>query len=493
MKPLAPGASISFGSELLADYLPGTGSVSVSVTPWSALDVPALLRALDRYPYGCTEQVVSRALPLLYVNKLAAEERLDLDGNADERIRTSIDRVLTRQDSNGSFGLWGPTGGDHVWLDAYVADFLTRARERGFTVPAKAFDLALDRLRNHVANTTEPAQKDAPDLAYAIYVLARNGRPVMGDLRYLGDQKLDLFTTPVARAQLAAGLALLGDRTRAEPLFRAALDRLSATETDRSWRHDYGSPLRDGAAILALMAESGRPAADWAKAGAAVEKLRDVRPWTSTQEQAWMVLAAAAVQKEIEAQKISVDVAGSLEEKTGAFFRTFRADRLDGRKVTITDTGTGPTRVVVTTAGHPIVQEPAAAQGYTVERFFFKPDGSKADMTKLRQTDRLVVVLRVTEPKAAEARIILSDRLPAGFEIADPKLLAGKDVPAFEWLKDNVEPTTTEYRDDRFVAAFDRSPSQDAVFEVAYGVRVVTPGRYVLPPAVVEDMYRPER
>lgn len=493
VKPLAPGASISFGSELLADYLPGTGSVSVSVTPWSALDVPALLRALDRYPYGCTEQVVSRALPLLYVNKLAAEERLDLDGNADERIRTSIDRVLTRQDSNGSFGLWGPTGGDHVWLDAYVADFLTRARERGFTVPAKAFDLALDRLRNHVANTTEPAQKDAPDLAYAIYVLARNGRPVMGDLRYLGDQKLDLFTTPVARAQLAAGLALLGDRTRAEPLFRAALDRLSATETDRSWRHDYGSPLRDGAAILALMAESGRPAADWAKAGAAVEKLRDVRPWTSTQEQAWMVLAAAAVQKEIEAQKISVDVAGSVEEKTGAFFRTFRADRLDGRKVTITDTGAGPTRVVVTTAGHPIVQEPAAAQGYTVERFFFKPDGSKADMTKLRQTDRLVVVLRVTEPKAAEARIILSDRLPAGFEIADPKLLAGKDVPAFEWLKDNVEPTTTEYRDDRFVAAFDRSPSQDAVFEVAYGVRVVTPGRYVLPPAVVEDMYRPER
>lgn len=493
VRPLAPGASLSFGSELLADYLPGTGTVSVAVTPWSALDVPALLRALDRYPYGCTEQVVSRALPLLYVNKLAAEERLDLDVGADERIRAAVDRVLTRQDSNGSFGLWGPTGSDHVWLDAYVVDFLTRARERGFAVPPKAFELSLDRLRNHVANASEPTQKDAPDLAYAIYVLARNGRPVMGDLRYLGDQKLDLFSTPVARAQLAAGLALLGDRTRAEPLFRSALERLAAIETDRSWRHDYGSPLRDGAAILALMAESGRPAADWAKAGAAVERLRDARPWTSTQEQAWMVLAAAAVQKEIEAQKLTIDFGGQVEEKTGAYFRTFRADRLEGRKVTITDSGSAPTRVVVTTAGHPITQEPAASNGYTVERFFYKPDGSKADMTKLRQTDRLVVVLRITEPKAQDARIILADRLPAGFEIADPKLLAGKDVPAFEWMKDTVEPASTEYRDDRFVAAFDRSSSQDAVFEVAYGVRVVTPGRYVLPPAVVEDMYRPER
>jgi len=493
VQALAAGSSLTFGAELLADYLPGTGSVSVSVTPWSALDVPALLRALDRYPYGCTEQVVSRALPLLYVNRLAAEERLDLDMAADERIRTAIDRVLTRQDSNGSFGLWSSTGGDNVWLDSYVADFLTRARERGFAVPPKAFDLTMDRLRNHVANTSDPSQKDAPDLAYAIYVLARNGRPVMGDLRYLGDQKLDLFTTPIARAQLAAGLALLGDRSRAEPLFRAALDRLGAIATDRSWRHDYGSPLRDGAAILALMAESGRPASDWSKAGDAVERLRDVRPWTSTQEEAWMVLAASAVRDAIEAQKLTVDVGGSVEDKTGSYFRTFRADQLGTRKVTITDTGATPTRVVVTTAGHPIVPEPAASNGYTVERLFFKPDGSKADMTRLRQTDRLVVVLRITEPKAEEARIILSDRLPAGFEIADPKLLAGKDVPAFEWLKDNVEPVSTEYRDDRFVAAFDRSSGQDAVFEVAYGVRVVTPGRYVLPPAVVEDMYRPER
>lgn len=494
VKPLAPGAAITVSDDLLADFLPGTGAVSLAVTPWSAFDVPALLKALDRYPHGCTEQVVSRALPLLYVNKLAAEEHLSLDAAIDDRLRAAIDRVLTRQDSTGSFGLWSASGaGEDVWLDAYVTDFLTRARERGIAVPQKAFDLALDRMRNFVANTSDPGIKDAPNLAYAAYVLARNGRPVMGDLRYLSDQKLDLFATPISRAQLAAGLALLGDRNRAEPVFRAAVDRLQEGQSERTWRADYGSPLRDGAAIMALMAESGRPLVDFAKTGAVVEKARDARPWTSTQENAWMVVAAAALSKVTAEQSLTLSAGSAVEQVSGALYRTVRADQIDGRPVTITNAGTSDARVVVTTSGHPTVQEPAASNGYTVERSFFKPDGTKADLTKIRQTDRLVVVLKITEPKAENARIVLVDRLPAGLEIADPKLVDGGETSGFSWLQSAITPAVSEFKDDRFVAAFDRSPDQAAVFEVAYAVRAVSPGRYVQPPAVVEDMYRPER
>ena len=51
----------------------------------------------------------------------------------------------------------------------------------------------------------------------------------------------------------------------------------------------------------------------------------------------------------------------------------------------------------------------------------------------------------------------------------------------------------SEYRDDRFVAAFDREPGQSAFFSVAYVVRAVAPGQYVYPPATAEDMYRPDR
>src|SRR5205085_9297824 len=99
----------------------------------TALDAAALLAALDRYPFGCSEQITGRAMPLLYVNELASEAHLALDAAVDQRIRDAIDRLLARQDSNGSFGLWS-VGGEDIWLNSYVTDFLTRARERGFAV-----------------------------------------------------------------------------------------------------------------------------------------------------------------------------------------------------------------------------------------------------------------------------------------------------------------------------------------------------------------------
>ena len=117
-----------------------------------------LLKALDRYPFGCSEQITSRALPLLYVNELATEAHLSLDTAIDQRIKDAIERLLARQGSNGSFGLWS-VGGDDPWLDSYVTDFLTRAREKNFAVPDGGFKLALDRLRNFVANAPDPSKE----------------------------------------------------------------------------------------------------------------------------------------------------------------------------------------------------------------------------------------------------------------------------------------------------------------------------------------------
>ncbi len=105
----------------------------------------------------------------------------------------------------------------------------------------------------------------------------------------------------------------------------------------------------------------------------------------------------------------------------------------------------------------------------------------------------MVVVLKITEAEAREARLLLVDRLPAGLEIDNPNLVDSDTVAGLPWIKRDVEPAHTEYRDDRFVAAFDRKPDQPAFFTVAYMVRAVSPGTYVHPAVQVEDMYRPER
>jgi uncharacterized protein YfaS (alpha-2-macroglobulin family) len=103
------------------------------------------------------------------------------------------------------------------------------------------------------------------------------------------------------------------------------------------------------------------------------------------------------------------------------------------------------------------------------------------------------VVLKITEPEPQFGRIIVADYLPAGFEIDNPRLVSSGDTGKLDWIEDAKEPTHAEFRDDRFSAAFERGPRDPVVFTVAYVVRAVSPGRYVLPQAYVEDMYRPDR
>jgi uncharacterized protein YfaS (alpha-2-macroglobulin family) len=89
--------------------------------------------------------------------------------------------------------------------------------------------------------------------------------------------------------------------------------------------------------------------------------------------------------------------------------------------------------------------------------------------------------------------VIVADYLPAGFEIDNPSLVSSGETSTLAWITDAEEPVNTEFRDDRFTAAFDRKQDASPVFTVAYVVRAVSPGRYVLPQAIVEDMYRPDR
>jgi uncharacterized protein YfaS (alpha-2-macroglobulin family) len=488
VRPIAKGESITLSNDLIADLVPGTGGVALSVGPSTALDVATLLKALDRYPYGCSEQITSRALPLLYVNELATEAHLTLDTAIDQRVRDAIDRLLARQGSNGSFGLWS-AGGDDAWLDAYVTDFLTRARERGFPVPDGAFKLALERLQNFAVNAPEPSKDGGRELAYAFYVLARNKLAPLGDLRYIADAKLDDIATPIAQAQIAAALGMLGDRVRADRAYAVALNSIAPRPQFQLFsRTDYGSVLRDAAALVTLASEGGASKPTVINAVQRVEAARGLSAYTSTQEQAWMVLAARALEKD--APGMSLDVAG--DSHKGPLYRTFRPADL-GSNLKIANTGDAPVQAVVSVSGAPVTPEPAAERGFKIERLYYTLDGKPANPAKVRQNQRFAVVLKVTEPQPQYGRIILADYLPAGFEIDNPRLVSSGDTGTLSWIEDAVAPTYSEFRDDRFTAAFDRKTGDKAVFTVAYVVRAVSPGRYVLPQAYVEDMYRPER
>lgn len=479
---LDPGATFTLDDNLFAEFQPGTGRATVAAGPVARLDAPGLLLALDRYPYGCTEQITSRAMPLLYLSSVAQALELDTRADLDTRIAQAITAVLGNQTASGSFGLWRPVSGD-FWLDAYVTDFLARARAEGHAVPEAAFRSALDNLRNRV-NYAPDFEHGGEDIAYALHVLAREGAAAVGDLRYYADVKAEALATPLALAQLGAALAAYGDSLRADRLFRRAAQRLREAPESSGWRADYGTGLRDGAAVLTLAAEAGSDAIDRdalvarIAAGAGTSR-------RSTQEATWSLLAVRALMDGPRGSTLTVNgapVDGPLVRVLG--------DEARAAPLRIANTGATTTDLTVSSFGVPRVAPEAGGRNFTLERRYFTLDGTPVEPDRVRLGTRLVALLTVQPWTRADGRLMVEDPLPAGFEIDNPGLMRSGDVEALEWLGVTSEVANAEFLSDRFRAAVDwRS---DKALRLAYIVRAVSAGDFHHPAAQVEDMYRPD-
>ena len=477
---LAKGQSFTFDDNVFEGLIPGSGKATMAVGPIARLNAPGLLAALDRYPYGCTEQITSKALPLLYFDQVA--QAMDLPGadNIHGRVEQAIAEVLTNQSASGAFGLWGPSLGD-MWLDAFVTDFLSRAKAQGYAVQDHAFRQALDNLRNQV-NYQPDFDTGGEALAYALMVLAREGAAAVGDLRYYVDVKGDAFSTPAAMAQLGAALASYGDQPRADAMFRraaAALSVLTGKETEQIFRADYGTNYRDAAAVLTLAVEAGSNAVDR-------EALTDRLATSgalSTQEAVWALLAANALIDRPGADGITINGAPA----SGPLVNVLDAGHV--MPVEVANTG-ADTTLTVTTYGVPSEPEPAGGNGYAITRSYYTLEGEPASLDGLKVGARLVTVLEVTPFGRGEARLMVSDPLPAGFEIDNPNLITGGSLTNLDWLGLESDVAHSEFRQDRFLTAIDRYGNE--TFRLAYIVRAVSPGTFHYPAASVEDMYRPD-
>ncbi len=473
--PVAEAGSFTIEADVFADFQPGSGTGSFALGPLARFDVAGMLDALDRTAWGNTETRISRAMPLLYLADIA--EEMDLDGTFDVRARVelAIEEVLANQASNGAFGQWSPRSGD-LWLDAFASEFLSRARAEGYGVPDRAFGQAIANLRNQL-NYAGDFENAGQDIAYALYVLAREGQASVGDLRYYADVKAGEFATPMALAQLGGALAMNGDQVRADAMFARAYGMVAlAVDDNRAFRSDYGSQRRDIAALLALAVEAGSTAVD---REALARRLETPKRYYSSQERLWQLMAARAL---IESSGgFSVD--GVVIEGPAMVY--FDAETLSAGPIVVQNNG-AKAFGRMTTMGAPAYDEPAMQNGYRIERWLYTMDGEQA--TEFVQNQRYVAILRVTPEQERRGRLIISDPLAAGFEIDNPNLLRSGDIGKLDWLQlDNSG--VSEFREDRFLNAVTWA-RKDAI-QMAYIVRAVSPGVFRQPAALVEDMYRP--
>jgi alpha-2-macroglobulin len=486
---LEPGEGVTLDDGAAGEFLPGTAEALLSVSPRPDWDVPGLLRALGRYPYGCLEQTTSRAMPLLYVEEAARLWHSDPGRATAETLDRAIGHVVELQRSDGSFGVWSDSGDTVPWLDAYAADFLIRAKEHGRNVPDFAIKSAVGWLHDYVRRE-HTGISELPAVAYAHYVLARAKSDDLDELRYFNDTQLARLPTQLAKAQIAAALAQYGDAARAAAAYDEAL--IAGPRRSAAIRYvDYGSELRDGAAVLAFAAANP---GSRTRLTAVIDRIAERftrAAQTSTQEQAWLLIAAeAAVQAGGGEMTVAVGDGAPATRSDPVYLR--RQLGSGSPDQTVTNRGSTPVWRSVSITGVPMADLPAESKGYAVTRNIYRPDGAAADLGSVRQTDLFVIVIKGTRTDAAQAvQTLVVDLLPAGFEIETATVSKGRSTTDYSWLPKLTEATYIEERDDRFVAALDlKGGVKD--FTLAYVVRAVTAGEFTYPALGVEDMYEPE-
>jgi hypothetical protein len=505
-RQVLPGETVSLGRSLIANYVPGSTAVNVSFSRLRGVDPGPLVDSLYRYPYGCSEQLTSTAMPLLYINDLGGEAGRGPEFAVRPRVQEAVNQLLNRQGPDGAFGLWRE--GDSystAWLGAYVVDFLYRAKGEGYGVPDEAMDKAYDALAQiarvdrwvYIGYQMEayegPWSNDTTDqlrrrsAAYALYVLARAGRADLSDLRYFHDALIDQTGSPLAKAHIGAALALLGDRARSLSAFGKAMQAIGYQNTGDY----YQTALRDAAGVLALLAEVQNAPGVNQLSERFVQLMKEPEAM-QTQEKAFVLLATQALLRAAGPVELTRDGKALVTKTTAPRFSLTPADLEKG--AAFGNAGKGPLFASVSVYGSPTSAPPAAAQGFTLTKRLATRDGRPVDPSTIRQNDRLVVVVTASASADRLHPAILADLLPAGFEIEATLTPAdgaqeGTSGP-YKWIGPISWTKVQEARDDRFVAAIDIYSNKDTT-TLAYLVRAVTPGDYVFPGAVIEDMYRP--
>ncbi|MCE4558090.1 alpha-2-macroglobulin family protein [Roseateles cellulosilyticus] len=533
---LEPGATQAVDKSLLDVYWAGAATLSLSVSNTPPIDIQAQVKGLLMYPYGCLEQTTSSAYPLVFIDDEAArrwgltpvprEERA-------KRLEGAFARLAGMQQPRGGYGLWEASSPYEAWLSAYVTGFLQDARDAGFAVPEAQLKKSLDNLTEQFQRSPgqqmtpprDPRRNDKGQLAdyreietlrmahqrfaeavHMGYILSREQKAPLATLRTLHDQYRGNALSPLPLVHLSLALKAMGDEARAKVALDDAMVRgygLQPTDTGNSWWYewlgDYGSRVRDRALAYALLL---RHKVQHERRENLLFDLADdfsKRNYYSTQERLALFLAVQAATHgagKDDGWKTTLAVgaksdawAGSGTGQQGLTLAQVKSG------IALKNEGSAPLYVDVTAQGYPIKPLPPATDRISVERAMFTTDGKPVALSRGFATGEMFVVrLRVKASQQIKDGLVV-DRIPAGFEIENLNLSQGPQAGEFTVEGVNVAQANanerivhTEYRDDRFVAAARLGEPLD----MFYLVRVVTPGRYVVPATFAEDMYRAE-
>jgi len=475
---------------------------------------------LDKNPYGCTEQLVSQALPAIVLQSRA--EFGTTRGVSEERLGKIVAMLRSRQNQEGGFGLWAANHHVVPWVSVYAVHFLLEARDRGHAVPADMLRSADDWLQQMAAGEGE-SLADERTRAYALYLLARQGR-VVGQYAAALHQRLDAnhgktWKQDVTAAYLASAYALM----RQEKLAEGLMSGLKLGQHKGGWADYYDGLSRDSQIVYLLSRHFPKELKrlDAAALESLAGPMRDNR--YNTLSSAYTLLALDAYATAIGADgthkftlaeiladnsKRPVQLPGGLLPKANYSSQAIRLQFGSGSDY--------PAWTVVNQSGFDR-QLPTQEIKQGIEVFREYKDAAGKPVTVVKLGDEVEVHLRIRALGSGNVQdVAIVDLLPGGFEIvpeskAAPQQAAsnGDEVNAEGEGEEGGEPPQDDAQTERWVAPIGNQKStwhpeyadvrEDRV--VLYGmvenqaglfvykIKATNAGSYTVPPTFAEGMY----
>lgn len=476
--------------------LSANNQIKLEVSRIPSVDISRRFDFLYNYQHHCTEQLTSKALPLLFIAQfktIDTREAEKIKANVQEAIR----QIYARQLPNGGFVYWPGNAVADEWISSYTGMFLTLAQEKGYAVHANVLNkwkrfqraAAQNWRMPQEANNWQQWQSELQQ-AFRLYTLALAGAPEYGAMNRMKEQP---GLSIQAKWRLAAAYALTGKMKPAEELVYNAETTVIPYS---SMNQIYGSSDRDEAMILEtlLLMNRERDALQQAKV---VSKNLSQENWFSTQSTAFALMAMGRL-----AEKLS----GSLDftwtwngkqqpavKSAKAVFEKEISTSPKSGTVAVKNQGKGALSVDLITRTQLLNDTlPAISDNLRMDIRYASMDGKPMSVNDIRQGTDFTAIVSISNTSGTTdyTNLALTHIIPSGWEVYNERMTVPEAEP--QETTDSSGNVSGKYtyqdiRDDRVLTYFNLRRGETKIFTIR--LQATYAGNFILPAVQCEAMY----
>ena len=485
-------------SYTLAGSSSANNQVQLEVSRIPSVDISRRFDFLYNYQHHCTEQLTSKALPLLFVSQFKA-----VDEQEAEKIKTNVQeairQIYARQLPYGGFVYWPGNAVADEWITSYTGMFLTLAQEKGYAVHPNVLNKWKRFQRAAAQNWRMPQEASNWQIwqselqqAFRLYTLALAGAPEYGAMNRMKEQP---GLSIQAKWRLAAAYALTG---KMKPAGELVYNAETTVIPYSSMNLIYGSSDRDEAMILEtlILMKRDRDALQQAKK---VSQNLAQENWFSTQSTAFALMAMGRLAEQLSG---TLDFTWSWNGKqqpavksAKAVFEKEIATSPKSGTVSVKNQGKGALSVDLITRTQLLNDTlPAIADNIRLDVKYTDMAGSPISVEDIRQgTDFMsAVTLSNISGTSDYSNLALTHIIPSGWEIYNERMIVPEASSSNSNEANTPESSAGKYtykdiRDDRVLTYFDLRRGESKTFTVR--LQATYAGNFILPAIQCEAMY----